>query len=434
MASKSSHSHIINDEAVKAFLKECNLPKESSDVPLENALLHSVDYCIQNPIEHVIAIDGGLSTVAVKATFPSSTITFFQFGALSFSLKDLEEISAKPFISPDDIAKLQELERTKLVLPTKNISLKGNSTLTYSVRKTLYDFFLEDRGDGESFIKTLQWFIFQEYDTPLESYQISTCPNCGENRILVKRVELEEWQIRCSFCRKEIFLTDVFRLHEAVDEEIGAGGIIGYVTNLIEQMLLVHTVRVILKIQPELLKKVLFIKDGPLAFFGQTANMHKPMRRLINYLFDKQNINIAGLEKSGAFVEHANEMANKMPAGQVFLLNNQHIYKFILPGDPNNAEPYAKTSYYGSKVFFKSKNEEMYVITLPTRDENVVLHPSKADFKNLDEILVNIEKLRCDMYSSSLLPVALANKLVSLSHHPSSVLLQKFAKKAVSGE
>jgi len=44
----------------------------------------------------------------------------------------------------------------------------------------------------------------------------------------------------------------------------------------------------------------------------------------------------------------------------------------------------------------------------------------------------NIDKLKCDMYENSLLPVALANKLVSLSNHPSSVLLEKFARQSIS--
>ncbi len=39
----------------------------------------------------------------------------------------------------------------------------------------------------------------------------------------------------------------------------------------------------------------------------------------------------------------------------------------------------------------------------------------------------SIEKLRCDMYDNALVPVALANKLVSLANHPSSRILQKFA-------
>jgi hypothetical protein len=138
------------------------------------------------------------------------------------------------------------------------------------------------------------------------------------------------------------------------------------------------------------------------------------------------------LEKSGSFVEHADEIKSKLKSGQFLLLDNKHIYTYIIPGDPDATDPYARTSYYGAKLIYKSRNDEMYVITLPTEKAEVILKPKKEDYKNIDIILNNIDKLKCDMYENSLLPVALANKLVSLSNHPSSVLLEKFARNTIS--
>ena len=140
---------------------------------------------------------------------------------------------------------------------------------------------------------------------------------------------------------------------------------------------------------------------------------------------------MVGLEKSGAFVEHADEIKSKIKPGQVLLLNNKHIYSYILPGDPDTTDPYAHTSYYSSKIIYKAKDERIYVATIPTLDEKVVLNPKKEDFPNLEIILNNVAKLRCDMYDNSLIPVALVNKLVSLSNHPSAVLLEKFAKASI---
>jgi hypothetical protein len=195
-----------------------------------------------------------------------------------------------------------------------------------------------------------------------------------------------------------------------------------------EHFILIHTIRIILKLKPDLIRKTLFIKDGPLGFFGQTANMHDPMRDIIKYLISNHDISMAGLEKSGAFVEHADEIKNKLDPGQALLLSNKHIYTFIMPGDPTTSDPYGRSSYYSSKLIFKSKDEKIYVITIPTRDSRVVLNPKPEDFHNLDQILKNVEKLHCDMYDNSLLPIAVVNKLVSLSNHPSAVLLEKFAR------
>ena len=220
-------------------------------------------------------------------------------------------------------------------------------------------------------------------------------------------------------------------MHELIDEETGAVGILSYLTNVIEQFNIIHQIKNIMQLKSQLLDRFLFIKDGPLAFFGQTANMHKPMRKLCNYLYRKHNLFIAGLEKSGAFVEHAEEISDKLEPGQVLLLDNEHIYKYILPGDPDNPEPYARTSYYSSKLIFKSRDSRMHVITIPVEKAEIVLNPQRSDFINLDAILWNIEKLRCDMYDNAIIPVALANKLISLSNHPSSSILEKFAKKSM---
>jgi hypothetical protein len=137
---------------------------------------------------------------------------------------------------------------------------------------------------------------------------------------------------------------------------------------------------------------------------------------------------LAGIEKSGPFVEHSQEIKDKLMPGQVYLLSNKHIYKYIKPGDPNNPDAYGRSSYYSSKVIFKSRDERIYVVTLPTKSGDIVLNPKKSDFKNIDTLMRYIENLKSDMYENSLLPIALANKLVSLSDHPSSVLLEKFAK------
>ncbi|MBA3239850.1 MAG: NurA domain-containing protein, partial [Acidobacteria bacterium] len=206
---------------------------------------------------------------------------------------------------------------------------------------------------------------------------------------------------------------------------LGAGGVLGYVSTTIEQIVLIHLIRIILKTKPLLMNEMLFIKDGPLAFFGQTANMHKPMRELVKFLFEHHNLYLAGLEKSGTFVEHADEIARRLEGGTILLLDNDYIYKYIIPGkaDPNN--PYGRTTYYSNKLIFKTPSGGMYVVSLPTVD--VTPNPTPDDFRNLQAILTNIEKLKCDMYDNALVPVALANKLVSLANHPSSRILQKFA-------
>lgn len=326
-ASKSAHSHIINDQSLQEFLNQCNLPKLADEVAISDC--HNLFYepVVKNPIRNIIAIDGGYSEIAVQTGFPSSTVCFFQIGALIFSIDDLDGLGKQPFIDPDDMAKLKQIQRLKLTLPVRNIQFKSESTLVDSVRRTIHNFFCQ-KVDNEELIATLRWFIFQEYDVTLLTWNLASCPVCGSTGIPLNLGEMtKEYTFSCNHCSAEIFLTDVFRLHEAIDEELGAGGILGYLITTLEQIILVHLIRLILKIKPALLEEILFVKDGPLAFFGQTANMHRPTRSLVKFLFKHHNLYLAGLEKSGAFVEHADEISEKLANGTVLILNNDYIYK-----------------------------------------------------------------------------------------------------------
>lgn len=434
-ASKASHSHIINDSEVAEFLNKCSLPKHSTEVEIPQTLVTAIEPPQVNPIQHIVAIDGGYTEVFVKKEFPSSTIAFFQLGALIFDVSDLNELSRKPFIDPDDIEKLKNLQRLKLALPTKNIALLDEESLTRSIRKTLDSFFKREP-KGEPFIETLKWFVFEEYGDSLSQWHLATCPNSDaapHGVTLVKDEMQKDYTFQCSQCGESVFLTDVFRLHEAIDDELGAGGILGYLITLVEQIMLVHLIRIILKTKPSLLEQTLFIKDGPLAFFGQTANMHRPMRNLANYLDSKHNLYLAGLEKTGSFVEHADEVSSRLKPGEIMLLDNEYIYRYIIPGKADPQRPYARSSYYGGKLIYKSRDEQVYVVTIPVAHDKVVLSPKKSDYRNIDVVLANIERLKCDMYDSSLVPVALVNKLVSLADHPSSIILEKFAKESFDG-
>jgi hypothetical protein len=430
-ASRSSHGHVIKDPAVQAFLNDCDLPRRAGEVAIPARNLYSYEPSLFNPIRHVIAIDGGYSEVPVQIEFPSATIAFFQFGALFFSVDDLDNIEDKPFIDPDDMSKLKNIQRMKLTIPVKNVTLRDESSLTNSVRRAVYDFFREIPEDG-NLIDTLAWFLFGEYSTPLDSWVLASCPICSGSQVRLRRSHMTaDFTFPCEKCGSSIFLTDVFRLHEAIDDEIGAGGILGYLLTTVEQIILVHLMRLLLKTKPHLLEQVLFVKDGPLAFFGQTANMHRPMRALVSHLFRHHDLFLVGLEKSGPFVEHADEISNLLEPATVLVLDNDYIYRYILSGKADATSPYGRTTYYSTKLIFKTSAGSMYVLSLPTTEINPA--PEVDDLRNLAPILTNIEKLRCDMYDSALVPVALANKLVSLANHPSSKILQRFAVGTLGG-
>jgi hypothetical protein len=140
-ASKSSHSHVVSDPVLQGFLEQCKMPTTGDAIEFSEASVIKLKNSKTNPVEHVIAVDGGYVEVTVKPQFPSATIAFLQCGALSFSVKDLDQIDNQTFIDPSDMSRLKNIERLKLALPSRGIRLLREDSFSASVRKTIFNFF-----------------------------------------------------------------------------------------------------------------------------------------------------------------------------------------------------------------------------------------------------------------------------------------------------
>lgn len=437
-ASKIAHVEIIKNPDVQAYVGRCILPSAPSPESLDSILteLGDVDTTATSA---VIAVDGGFTETYVREEYPSAAIAFFTFGPLLFELTDLRALDQKRFIAPGDLARLKKIERYTLVLPTKGVRRKDQPSLSATIRRTIYEFFVTARGhDDDKLVTSLLWFLFRRWkrkpDDSIEQV-IEHCPSgCGHGP--VKFLHADPTERACPGCGQAVYLTDVFRLHERIDEELGAGGISAYVMTMLEQLVLVHLFHSILeRLKPALMRNILFIKDGPLAFFGLVAPLYRPMRELVEHLLSEPagptgpTLRLAGLEKSGAFVEHAAAIQERVKPGSYMVIGDDYIRRHIVPGDAGAT--YGQNTYYGQKVLFRAPGGEMHVATIPAR--SYIANPKPTDILHLEEILALIAELRCSMYDNSLIPVALANKLVSLSDFPSQRILGTFAKSELSG-
>jgi hypothetical protein len=432
-ASKSSHHHIVNDESVLAALKSLYLPPKSDNVSLKELLCNFQP--IETTIQHVVAVDGGYTEVPLRDGYPSAAIHFFQFGALHFRIEDLVALESSRHVAPEDMHKLKNIDRLKLPLATRGARRNDSASLRDSVRRTVYEFLAKERlGEDVSLLDTLAWFVFRRYKNPRSDtdlmWDLSSNPHGVDGHVLLSEGQMSgTFTFECPITHQPIYLSDVFRLHERVEEETGAASVAGYIAGIVEHLILLHIIRNLVRKNPAALNQVLFIMDRPTGWFGVTAPMHKLSLELNNWLFEHHNVFIAGLEKSGAFVEHAAAIQELLPPGSILLLSDKYIYRHISPGEEDPVRPYAATSYYGHKVIFRSRNGQMYVVSLPVR--KLTKAPGVADIPNLQAVLTHVEQLHCDMFENALLPVALANKLVSLSAHPSSQILKAFAQSSV---
>lgn len=410
---------------VQDFIGNCSIPDPPSVEDLRAKLVKLPE--ASGKIRTVIAIDGGMNETFVREEFPSASIAFIILGPLLLYLDDLAELDASPFIAPEDMSRLRRLERYSLALPTRGVMLAGCTTFAQGVRKSVQDFLL--RGDGH-LMTALQWLLFREWlrDDEREPWEVPRCPDpdCWATEIRFRSGEPLEKP--CLECGEPIYLADGLRLYERIDEETGASGIMSYLLTALEQIILVHVIRSLWELKPTALSEVLFVKDGPLAFFGVTAPLYKPMRDLMAFLGDNKHgslINLVGLEKSGPFVEHAALIEDSLVPGEVLVLDNEYIYRHIEPGDAKRKQ-FGKNTYYGAKAIFRGEGNATYVATVPTLGYKT--KPELGDLLNAPDVLGVTDQLRCSMYDNALLPIVLANRLVSLADLPSTEILKKFAK------
>jgi len=428
-ASKIAHTEILNNPDVLEFVSGCTLPSAPPGVQIE-ALQRPLP-TTERRLQTVIAVDGGMAEASVRKEFPSASVAFLTFGPLMLDLKDLEALDRQPFIGPEDMATLKSLQRYSLVFPAKAVRAAGATSFSAGVRRTIHSFMADKHPD---LIRALQWLLFREWlpSAHRENWTVPRCPSCGKTGQGTLFRTGGPLVNQCGSCGQDIYLADALRLYERIDEEQGAGGIMAYVLTTLEQLVIVHIIRSILSLKPAALREVLLIRDGPLAFFGVVAPLRKPMLELMAHLADKDNgapsICLVGLEKGGHFVEHAALIAPELKLGHYLMLDNDYIYKYIQPGDPAG-EAFGANTYYGGKVIFKSTRGDVYVATLPTRKH--LPAPKLDDLLNAPEVLGVVGELRCSMYDNALLPVVLANRLVSLADVPSSEILARFARRTI---
>ncbi len=430
-ASKIAHTHILNNPEVQQFVQSCSLPDAPAKANLES---------LQKPlppspsrIEHVIAVDGGMTEASVRKEFPSAAISFMTFGPLTLSLRDLEYLDVTPFLGPEDMARLKNLQRYSLSVPAKAVLAPGAKTFSEGVRRAIHGFL--GNSQHPELLEALRWLLFRGWLSESERtpWAVPRCPSrdCDGKGPIFEPGGASE--LKCATCGQSAFLSDALRLYERIDDEQGAGGIMSYLLTTLEQLVIVHVIRTLLDYKPSVLREILLIKDGPLAFFGVVAPLRKPMQELMAYLSDKDSgkplICLAGLEKSGTFVEHAVLIEPNIKPDHYLLLDNYYIYKYIQPG-AQEGSAFGGNTYYGAKLIYKSPRGDVFVVTIPTKEPKATL--KFDDLLNGAEILRVLGKLRCSMYDHALLPIVLANRLVSLADVPSSEILKRFVKSAVA--
>lgn len=377
------------------------------------------------PTMFVMAFDGSNQEVEARTNYPSVRVGFLQVGAVLLNVPKFLNSRVEGLV---DARRLQKAQTTKIinaVLPSSQVTVPGMSGVD-SWRQALYTTFCDqivrDFGEDFSLVDALM-HLHGKPGEPAPRVPLGRCPSCGD-----KEQHVTHQPRYCTNCRATLYATDLLRTHEEYSEEGSNISILTRTMNVAERLLTVTYLEGFLRTDPATLSHLMFITDGPLAFHGTTAGLHRPMIDYWGAFCDATTERgfipplVVGIEKSGAFVDHANAVAEHLPDRSVMLLDNTYISERVVRRDSGNV--YGKDDFYGRRFFYKSSTEQMLVVTVPRLPAG---KPYEADgpggtnasadpssYPTLRSTLDVLDRLQTRLYPNAVIPVALAHSASAL--------------------
>jgi hypothetical protein len=252
------------------------------------------------------------------------------------------------------------------------------------------------------------------------------CPHCATDNATLP-IDAEKGL--CPDCWKEIYITDMLGFHLEMAEDAASDSVATAYMNIHETLLLFTGIRHFWQTAKDVLKRCLFIKDGPLQIRAQYSKLVNPIRNfLLHANSEGYPVSIIGQEKTGTFVEHLNLIGRNGPIRHLFVPDHVYICGQIQHRPPGGA-PYGRDTNYGAKVFVLPDDRCRLVLNIPVRVPmgHFIMKPDLEQVINLRRILATVPALLSSRHENALLPIELANSVASLSTYPSAQVLRLFA-------
>src|SRR5713101_79348 len=402
---------IVETERVKNLLKKSRVHVPSTTgVP---ALLPKVPPDSSAPLPiFAVAIDGSWAEVDVRNGYPGAKVGYCTVASVLLDLAKVDQLDADRPVDPREFRKTEEASTLDAAMPGCNVVTRTHTSAVDSFREALFENFhdvIVDSGDGKSLLDTYEALLVNRGAANI------ACPY-SERTACGKHISVTSGVGSCD-CqhRHPIYSTDALRIHERFHDNSTNGEAFGEVVQTWERVLLLHLLRWFERRGVlNRATKIAFIVDGPLAMFGHPAWLSPLIKAELGRLNQivRQSTGcdlvIIGVEKSGAFVTHFEEV-DKSESGEPFfpnrsyaLLTDDYIKQRIVYSVSD--KPYGKDTYFGRKFFYKANSGARITATLQI----------------LDSVQDDISKDDIALYPSFVCVCALLDKLVS-SRFPNSV-------------
>jgi hypothetical protein len=365
-------------------------------------------------LSSALAVDGSYVVERVRDGLPSVLYGFAQAAAAYLDLGILESQKAQRFVDPYEIARAVNTALVTLDLPVAGAYTREGVDIATSWREAIDQLFRTKKIEVNRLNQTLLELLFLLHGKPGEP--ASTVPVNCPTEDCNKDVHVPPAGAKCDSCGIWLFPTDVLRIHEEVGEEGSNQSALGRLMSVVELLVLVGLVTLLWQqSRQELLPTTLFIVDGPLAMYGPPAKLRG---RALDY-FQAMAITtpgagpfLCGIEKSGAMVDYARQLARHdvLLPGDLLVCDEDIIARVT---NANNARAYGKETYWGRKFVYRALDGRVVVPTVmppsgAPYDANGG-QPDPKDYPTLAAILDVVDRTGSTMYIDGIIPVAAAH-------------------------
>lgn len=424
-ASKLGHLDVLKSPLVRKLVQSFEqdpFTTSSPEAPWQ-AFSPSV-----KPLDFIFAIDGSIQVLEDEVP-PHKALAFVKTALLrldQIALAKIDRHTPHPFAIRDLMAESALYHAT--VFPLRHVQIPG-MTVYDAIRQTIFESMKDASLDGQP-METLKWLAYEKWSGTQKSLPGFQCPHCDFKQATLP-YDVETGQ--CQNCGCQLYLTDMLGFHLEMVEDSASDSVATAYMSIHETLLLFTGIRYYWENNREVLKRCLFIKDGPLQIRAQYSKLVNPIRRFLIFAYNQGiPVCIVGQEKTGYFVDHFDLIGSSAPANQIFIPDHQYICEQI-QHRPVSGAPYGQDTNYGAKVFVAFGDRYRLVLNVPVTDmmRAFILNPQADSLIGFDRILATLPNLLSSRYENGLMPIELANSVASLSTYPSAQVLKLFTNASI---
>ena len=381
------------------------------------------------PLDLVFGVDGSIQVIEDDRP-PNKALAFVKTALMRLdqvALSRIDKNTPHPFALRDLMSESALYHAT--VFPLRHVKVPGLSVYD-AIRQIIFESVKDDSLDGEP-METLKWLAYEKWSGTAKYLPDFKCPHCRSDRATLP-YDVE--QGTCPQCGEELFITDMLGFHLDMVEEAASDSVATAYMNIHETLLLFTGIRHFWQTNRDILKRCLFVKDGPLQIRAQYSKLVNPIRRFLTHAKRVDvPVCIVGQEKTGCFVDHFDLIGRAAPSEHLFVPDHKYICEQI-QHRPARGAPYGQDTNYGAKVFLVLDERHHFMLTVPvgTGMVSFVQAPDVTLMIGLDRILATLPRLLSSRHDNALLPVELAHSIASLSTYPSAQVLKLFAESAIN--